>query len=169
MMVKIGVIFMPFSNPTCHFRDTADFTCLKTYHGKISCISEMAHLAYIILSIGFPDQLTTPQPQIHQRQVQRRTSVQKRTNPSRLQRVFMATDIQQLPSRLTSPQMVVNKSLAKRFTHQNDGAIKTSAVSFAALLTAVHIDEMFQQLICCHFIIHIPYMHHYNLLLIKKQ
>ena len=26
MMVKIGVIFMSFSNPTCHFRDTADFT-----------------------------------------------------------------------------------------------------------------------------------------------
>ena len=26
MMVKICVIFMPFSNPTCHFRDTADFT-----------------------------------------------------------------------------------------------------------------------------------------------
>ena len=26
MMVKIGVIFMPFSNPTCHFRATADFT-----------------------------------------------------------------------------------------------------------------------------------------------
>ena len=25
-MVKIGVIFMSFSNPTCHFRDTADFT-----------------------------------------------------------------------------------------------------------------------------------------------
>ena len=23
---KIGVIFMPFSNPTCHFRATADFT-----------------------------------------------------------------------------------------------------------------------------------------------
>ena len=29
MMVKIGVIFMPFSNSTCCFRDTADFT-----HGK---------------------------------------------------------------------------------------------------------------------------------------
>ena len=26
VMVKIGVIFMSFSNPTCHFRDTADFT-----------------------------------------------------------------------------------------------------------------------------------------------
>jgi hypothetical protein len=25
MMVKIGVIFMPFLNPICHFRDTADF------------------------------------------------------------------------------------------------------------------------------------------------
>ena len=41
-MVKIGVIFMPFSNPMCHFRDTADFTRLKTYHGKVSCISERA-------------------------------------------------------------------------------------------------------------------------------
>ena len=29
IMIKIGVIFMPFSNPTCHFRDTADFTLLK--------------------------------------------------------------------------------------------------------------------------------------------
>ena len=25
-MVKIGVIFMSFLNPTCHFRDTADIT-----------------------------------------------------------------------------------------------------------------------------------------------
>ena len=43
MMVKIGVIFMPFSNPTDHFRDTADYT-LSTYgtYGKVSCISEMA-------------------------------------------------------------------------------------------------------------------------------
>ena len=39
MMVKIGVIFMSFSNPTCHFRDTADFTvctvctlCTSTYN-----------------------------------------------------------------------------------------------------------------------------------------
>ena len=30
MMVKIGVILIPFSNPTCHFKDTADFTRLKT-------------------------------------------------------------------------------------------------------------------------------------------
>ena len=29
MMVKTGDIFMPFSNPTCHFRDTADFTHLN--------------------------------------------------------------------------------------------------------------------------------------------
>ena len=43
VMVKIGVIFMSFSNPTDHFRDTADFT-LSTYstYGKVSCISEMA-------------------------------------------------------------------------------------------------------------------------------
>ena len=43
LMVKIGVIFMLFSNPTCHFRDTADFTS-STYstYGKVSCISEMA-------------------------------------------------------------------------------------------------------------------------------
>ena len=41
-MVKIGVIFMSFSNPTGHFRDTADFT-LSTYstYGKVSCISEI--------------------------------------------------------------------------------------------------------------------------------
>jgi hypothetical protein len=26
MMVKIGVIFMPFSITTCHFRDTANIT-----------------------------------------------------------------------------------------------------------------------------------------------
>ena len=25
-MVKMGVIFMPFPNPTCHFRDKADFS-----------------------------------------------------------------------------------------------------------------------------------------------
>ena len=30
VMVGIGVIFMSLSNPTCHFRDTADFT-LSTY------------------------------------------------------------------------------------------------------------------------------------------
>ena len=35
-MVKIGVIFMSFSNATCHFRDTVD------PYGKVSCISEMA-------------------------------------------------------------------------------------------------------------------------------
>ena len=28
MMVKIGVIFMSFSNPTCHSRDTADFSAV---------------------------------------------------------------------------------------------------------------------------------------------
>ena len=42
MMVKIGVIFMSFSNPTCHFRDTADFTvCTVSTLCKFSCISEM--------------------------------------------------------------------------------------------------------------------------------
>ena len=29
----MGNIFMPFSNPTCHIRDTADFTRLKTVGG----------------------------------------------------------------------------------------------------------------------------------------
>jgi hypothetical protein len=38
MMVKIGVIFMSFSNPTCQFRHTADFTRRKTVGGKVSCI-----------------------------------------------------------------------------------------------------------------------------------
>ena len=33
MMVKIGVISISFSNPTFHFRDTADFTSLKTVGG----------------------------------------------------------------------------------------------------------------------------------------
>ena len=43
MMVKIGVNFMPFSNPTCHFRATADFTvCTVCTLGKVSCSSEMA-------------------------------------------------------------------------------------------------------------------------------
>ena len=43
MMVKIGVIFMPFSNPTYHFRGTADFTdCTDCTAGKVSCTSEMA-------------------------------------------------------------------------------------------------------------------------------
>ena len=42
MMVKIGVIFMPFSNPTCHFRATADFTvCTVCTWCKVSCSSEM--------------------------------------------------------------------------------------------------------------------------------
>ena len=39
-----------------------------------------------------------------------------------------------------SPQMVVNKSLAKRFTHQNDGAIKTSAVVEATFLGGTKIE-----------------------------
>ena len=34
-MAKIGVIFMPFSNPICHFRDTADFTHLKADHESV--------------------------------------------------------------------------------------------------------------------------------------
>ena len=43
MMVKIGVIFMPFLNPTCHFRATADFTiCTVCTLGKVNCSSEMA-------------------------------------------------------------------------------------------------------------------------------
>ena len=43
MMVKICVIFMSFSNPTCHFRCTADFTvCTVCTLCKVSCISEMA-------------------------------------------------------------------------------------------------------------------------------
>ena len=43
MMVKIGAIFMSFSNPTCHFKDTADFTlCTVCTLYKVSCISEMA-------------------------------------------------------------------------------------------------------------------------------
>ena len=42
VMVKIGVIFMSFSNPTCHFRDIADFTvCTVCTLCKVSCISEM--------------------------------------------------------------------------------------------------------------------------------
>jgi hypothetical protein len=42
-MVKLGVVLMSFSYPTCHFRDKADFTS-STYstYGKVSCISEMA-------------------------------------------------------------------------------------------------------------------------------
>ena len=36
MMVKISVIFMSFSNPTCHFRDTAEFTPLQYLGGKVS-------------------------------------------------------------------------------------------------------------------------------------
>ena len=36
MLVKIGVIFMPFSNPTCHFRATADFTvCTVCWNSTI--------------------------------------------------------------------------------------------------------------------------------------
>jgi hypothetical protein len=39
MMVKIGVIFMPFSNPTCHFRGTADFTRLRTVDLPVTIFS----------------------------------------------------------------------------------------------------------------------------------
>ena len=48
-MVKIDVIFMSFSNPMCRFRNTADFAHLKTYHGKVSCISEMQVPIFLIL------------------------------------------------------------------------------------------------------------------------
>ena len=42
MMVKIGVIFMPFSNPTYHFRGTADFThSTVSTVSKVSCTSEI--------------------------------------------------------------------------------------------------------------------------------
>ena len=41
--MKIGAIFKPFSNPTCYFRDTADFTiCTLCTLCKVSFISEMA-------------------------------------------------------------------------------------------------------------------------------
>ena len=41
------VIFMPFSNPTCHFRATADFTvCTVCTWCKVSCSSEMAHMIW---------------------------------------------------------------------------------------------------------------------------
>ena len=33
-MVKIGVIFMSFSNPTDHFRDTADFTVCTVFQSQ---------------------------------------------------------------------------------------------------------------------------------------
>ena len=47
MLVKIGVILMPFSNPTCHFRATADFTvCTVCTWCKVSCSSEMAHMIW---------------------------------------------------------------------------------------------------------------------------
>ena len=38
-MVKIGVIFMLFSNPTCHFRDTAIFLLLINEEFVIRVIS----------------------------------------------------------------------------------------------------------------------------------
>ena len=44
-MVKIGVIIMPFSNPTCHFRATADFT-----HGK-SGLRAFHTTVYILSSV----------------------------------------------------------------------------------------------------------------------
>ena len=41
--MKIGVVFMSFSNPTYHFRDAADFTvCTVCTICKVSCTFEMA-------------------------------------------------------------------------------------------------------------------------------
>ena len=42
MMVKNDDIFMPFSNPTCHFRNTANFPVGSLQVGKLAGTSEMA-------------------------------------------------------------------------------------------------------------------------------
>ena len=42
MMVKIGVIFMPFSNPTCHLPSTANLPLVSLKAGKLTHISEIA-------------------------------------------------------------------------------------------------------------------------------
>ena len=52
MMVKIGVIFMSFSNPTCHFRDTADFTiCTVCTLCNRTCYRQSFSKAKLFLSI----------------------------------------------------------------------------------------------------------------------
>ena len=35
MMVKIGVIFMPFSNAKCHLRDMSYLALLKAYYSEL--------------------------------------------------------------------------------------------------------------------------------------
>jgi hypothetical protein len=51
MMVKIGVIFMPFSNPPFHFRGTADFTCLQSLGG---CVMSAVPLKW---QVGFENDM----------------------------------------------------------------------------------------------------------------
>ena len=45
-MVKIGVIFMSFSNPMCHFSATADFTRLHTVHTVKSAVALKWHVGF---------------------------------------------------------------------------------------------------------------------------
>ena len=47
MIVKIGVIFIPFSNTTCCFRDTTDFT-----HGKSG-----GYLPWVKLAVSLKQQV----------------------------------------------------------------------------------------------------------------
>ena len=52
MMVKIGVILMLFSNPTCHFKDTADFTRLKaTYLAPVYILYVMLYSKILTLVV----------------------------------------------------------------------------------------------------------------------
>jgi hypothetical protein len=44
MMVEIGVIFMPFSNPTCHLKDMSKVTSSKPLGGHDSLISPKGEL-----------------------------------------------------------------------------------------------------------------------------
>ena len=46
MMVKIGVNFMSFSNPMCHFRAAADFTRLHTVHTVKSAVALKWHVGF---------------------------------------------------------------------------------------------------------------------------
>ena len=56
LMVKIGVIIMLFSNPTFHFRDTADFTS-STYNTTVKLavpleLEMMVKIGVIIMSFS---------------------------------------------------------------------------------------------------------------------
>ena len=62
MKMKIGVIFMPLSNPMCHFKDTADFTRLQSIAkfllSDLYTVSQVIHRSHKYLSSNINKILT---------------------------------------------------------------------------------------------------------------